>query len=68
MLACTSVGLKTLETKFTVVLSELLQVTEEPTTNPEPLTVKRMSRPASAFAPLGVIDVIEELTVGVAPR
>ena len=68
MLACISVALRTLETKFTLVLLELFQVTEEPATNPEPLTVKRMSLVAGAFAPLGLIDEIEELTVGDAPR
>jgi hypothetical protein len=68
MLACTSVALKTFDTKLVLALLELFQVTLEPATNPEPFTVRRMSWFTGALAPLGVIEVIEELTVGVAPR
>jgi hypothetical protein len=68
ILACTSVELRTLETKFVLGLLELFQVTLEFATNPEPVTVRSTSWLAGAFAPLGEIDVIEELTVGEAPR
>ena len=68
MLACISVAFTKLDTKLVLVLLELFQVTLEPATNPEPFTVRRMSWLAGATAPLGVIEVIEELTVGVAPR
>lgn len=68
MLACTSVALMTFDTKLVLALLELFQVTLDPDTNPEPFTVIRMSWLAGAVAPLGVIEVIEELTVGVAPR
>ena len=47
---------------------ELFHVTLEFATNPEPFTVKRTSWFVGAVAPLGVIEVIEEVTVGVAPR
>lgn len=69
MLACISVALTKFETKFTLGLPEAFQVTLEPETNPEPVTVKRRSGWfGSAFVPLGLIEVIEELTVGEAPR
>lgn len=68
MLACTSLALTKFETKFTLVLLELFQVTVEPATNPAPFIVKRTSWLAGAVAPLGVMEVIEELTVGDAPR
>ena len=68
MVACISVALRTLETKFKLVLLELFQVTLEPATNPEPFTVKGMSWLAGAFVPLGVIELIDEVTVGEAPR
>lgn len=60
--------LTTFDTKLVLVLLELFQVTLEFATNPEPFTVRRMSWLAGAVAALGVIEVIEELTVGVAPR
>lgn len=65
--ACTWVGLRTLEAKFTLALLELFQVTVEPATNPEPFTVRGTSGWPTT-APLGVIDVIVEVTVGEAPR
>ena len=68
MLACTSVALITFDCKFVLALLELFQVTLDPATNPEPFTVIRTSWFAGAVAPLGVIEVIEEVTVGVAPR
>ena len=68
MLACTSLELKTFETSLTLVLLELFQVTSEPAANPEPSTVMRMSRFVPAIAPLGEMEVIEELTMGEAPR
>jgi hypothetical protein len=43
ILACTCVELKTLETKFVLVLPELFHVTDDPGTNPEPFTVNRIS-------------------------
>lgn len=67
-LACISAALMTVETSCMLALPELFQVTLEPATNPVPLTVKRMSWLTGAVAPLGVIDVISELTVGDAPR
>ena len=67
MLACMSLGLRTFETKFTLVLLELFQVTLEFATNPEPVTLTRMSG-CPATAPLGLMEVIEEVTVGEAPR
>jgi len=67
ILACTWVGLRTLEAKFTLVLLELFQVTAEPGTNPEPFTVRGISGWPTT-APLGVIDVMVEVTVGEAPR
>ena len=45
----------------------LFQVALEPLTNPEPLMSKGVSS-APATAPLGVIELIEELIVGEAPR
>jgi hypothetical protein len=51
-----------------LALLELFQVTLDPATNPEPFTVKRTSWFVGAVAPLGVIEVMEEVTVGVAPR
>lgn len=68
ILACISLALTKLETKFVLTLLELFQVTVEPATNPEPLTVIRMSWLAGAVAPLGLMELIEELTVGEAPR
>lgn len=67
MLACTSVGLRTLETKFMLALLDVFQVTLEPATNPEPMTVMRISAWPTT-APLGVMEVIEELMIGDAPR
>jgi len=60
--------LRIFEINFTLVLLELFQVAFDPATNPEPFTVKRMSWPGDAFAPLGEMEVIEELMVGDAPR
>jgi len=51
-----------------LALLELFHVTLDPDTKPEPLTVKEMSCVPPATAPLGVIDVIVEVTVGEAPR
>lgn len=51
-----------------LVLLELFQVTLDPATNPAPVTVRRMSWLAGAFVALGVIELIEEVTVGDAPR
>ncbi len=68
MLACISVALTKFETKLVLALLELFQVTLDPATNPEPFTVIRTSWFAGAVAPLGVIEVMEEVTVGVAPR
>jgi len=68
MLACTCVEFSTVEGKFVLGLLEAFQVTIDPATNPAPVTVKRISCCAGATAPLGVMEVIEELTVGVAPR
>lgn len=67
MLAWICVALSTLEDKFTLVLLELFQVTLEFATKPAPFTVSRIPGwPATAA--LGVIELIEELTVGEAPR
>jgi hypothetical protein len=44
------------------------QMTLEPATKPEPLTAKETSLVPPATAPLGVIELIEELIVGEAPR
>jgi hypothetical protein len=69
MLACISVALTKFETKFTLELPEEFHVTFEFATNPEPLTVRRMSGWfGAAPVPLGLIEVIEELMVGEAPR
>ena len=68
MFACIRLEFTKFETKFVLVLLELFQVTEEPATNPEPFTVKRTSWPAGAVAPLGLMELMEELTVGEAPR
>jgi hypothetical protein len=68
MSAWICVALRTFVTNFTLVLFEEFHVTLDPAANPEPFTVKRMSLLAGAFAPLGVIELIEELTVGEAPR
>ena len=66
-LAWICVSLRTFETRFTLVLLELFQVTLEFATKPAPLMVMRISGwPATAA--LGVIELIEELTVGEAPR
>jgi hypothetical protein len=63
------VALTKFETRFVLELPEVFHVTFEFATNPEPVTVKRMSGWfAAAFAPLGLIKLIEELTVGLAPR
>src|ERR1700733_1104853 len=67
-LACISAALMKFDTSCVLALPELFHVTLEPATNPAPLTVSRMSWLTGAVAPLGVIDVIDELTVGVAPR
>ena|SRR5689334_4997807 len=67
ILACISLELTKLDSKFMLVLLELFQVTVDPATNPEPLTCNRISG-LPAVAPLGVMEVIEELTVGEAPR
>jgi hypothetical protein len=66
--ACTSALLTTLEARFMLALPLLFQVTLDPATKPEPVTVNNISCCVPALAPLGVIDVIEELTVGEAPR
>ena len=68
MSAWICVALSTFVINFTLVLFEEFHVTLDPAANPEPFTVKRMSLLAGAFAPLGVIDDIAELTVGEAPR
>ena len=60
--------LRIFEINFTLVLLELFQVTFDPAANPAPSTVKRMSWLDDAFAPLGLMEVIEELMVGDAPR
>src|SRR5690349_20658045 len=67
MLACISPEFTKFETKFTLALLELFQVTVDPATNPEPFTCNRISE-LPTVAPLGVMEVIEELTVGEAPR
>ena len=67
-LACISAALMKFDTSCMLALPELFHVTFEPATNPAPLTVSRMSWLTGAVAPLGVIDVIDELTVGGAPR
>jgi hypothetical protein len=67
-LPCISVALTKFETRFVLALPEVFQVTFEPATNPEPVMVKRMSWLAGALAPLGLIELIEDVTVGVAPR
>jgi hypothetical protein len=68
MLACTSLALTTFDTKLMLALLELFHVTFEFATNPEPFTVRNMSWFAGAIAALGVIELIEELTTGEAPR
>jgi len=69
IVACISLPFTKLESSFMLVLLEPLQVTLEPATNPEPVTVRGlMSWPCPAMAPLGVIELMEELIVGEAPR
>jgi hypothetical protein len=69
MSACISAPLTTMEAKFTLVLPEVFHVTVEFATNPEPVTVRGlMSWACPAIAPLGLIELIEELIVGEAPR
>ena len=51
-----------------LVLLLLFHVTLEPETKPEPLIVNWTSLLLPAVAPLGLMELIEEVTVGVAPR
>ena len=57
-----------LESRLMLALPEPFQVTLDPETKPEPLTVKAMSFVCPATAPLGLIELIVELIVGEAPR
>lgn len=68
IVACILVELTKVALGRFVALPLPFQVTLDPATNPEPVTVKGMSLGVPAFAPLGLIDVMEELTVGDAPR
>ena len=73
MVACTSLELTTVETKSVLLLLPLkllaFQVTMEPATNPEPRTMRGlMSCFWPEMAPLGLIDRIDEVIVGEAPR
>lgn len=68
MVACISAPLTKLEARLMLALPLLFQVTFDPETKPAPVTVKEMSLGVPAFAPLGVMEVIVELTVGEAPR
>ncbi len=69
IVACISLPFTKLELgRFVALLPLLFQVTLDPETKPEPLTVKAMSFVCPATAPLGLIELIEELIVGEAPR
>ena len=55
IVACISLPFTKLESRLMLVLPEPFQVTLDPETKPEPLTVKAMSFVCPATAPLGLI-------------
>ena len=73
MVACISLAFTQSETRSVLLLPPLkllvFQVTMEPVTKPEPRTViGLMSCFWPAVAPLGLIDEMDEVMVGEAPR